>query len=179
MTRPNARPAAYIDVHVTPRDRALPVYDNPTRLPAARFTLWRPGPERARDLVIHTGAPMLLGRGANGDILATVARIRPRCARGRHGVTGWALVMQESRYNDLRVLVFKRRAQAIRWARALLTPLRWEDDGPVEWTNVGTVAGRYPGVLLELERWAWTRRTPGVHVGANDIITFTDEDSAT
>jgi hypothetical protein len=34
-------------------------------------------------------------------------------------------------------------------------------------------------VLLELERWAWTRRTPGVHVGANDIITFTDEDSAT
>lgn len=178
MTRPNARPAAYIDVHVTPRDRALPVDDNPTRLPAALYTLCRPGPEQAGDLVIHTGAPMLLGRGANGDILATVARIRPRCARGRHGVTGWALVTEQSSVG-VRVLVFKRRAQAIRWARALLTPLRWEDDGPVEWSNVGTIACTYPGVLLELERWAWTRRTPGVHVGANDIITFTDEDSAT
>jgi len=178
MSRPKNLGAAFIDIHVTPANRALPVYDNPTRLPSARFTLWRPGPEQARDLVIHTGAPMLLGRGANGDILATVARIRPRCARGRHGVTGWALVTEQSSVG-VRVLVFKRRAQAIRWARALLTPLRWEDDGPTEWSNVGTIACTYPGVLLELERWAWARRTPGVYVGANDIITFTDEDSAT
>jgi hypothetical protein len=174
MTRHN-RPAAYIDVHVTPRDRALPVDDNPTRLPAARFTLWRPGPEQAGDLVIHTGAPMVLGYYG----IATVARIRPRCARGRHGVRGWALVMLEGKYNDLRVLVFKRRAQAIRWARQTLLPLRWEDDAPTEWGNVGTVACRRPHILLTAEREAWARRTPGAYIGPSGVITFTDEDSAT
>jgi hypothetical protein len=176
MSRPNARPAAYIDVHVTPRDRALPVDDNPTRLPAARFTLWRPGPEQASDLVIHTGAPMVLGYHG----IATVARIRPRCALGRHGVTGWALVMLEGKYNDLRVLVFARRAQAIRWARQTLLPLRWEDDAPAEWGNVGTVACRHLHILLAAEREAWARRTPGAYTGPGGNIRFTtDEDSAT
>jgi hypothetical protein len=179
MSRPNARPAAFIDIHVTPGNRAAPIFDNPTRLPAARFTLWRPGPEQAGDLVIHTGAPMLLGRGANGDILATVARIRPRCARGRHGVTGWALVTEQSSVG-VRVLVFKRRAQAIRWARRMMTPLRWEDDGPVEWTNVGTVASHRPHVLLIAERDAWVRRNPFAYTGPSGVIRFTtDEDSAT
>jgi hypothetical protein len=176
MTRPNARACAYIDVHATPRNRALPIYDNLTRLPAARFTLWRPGPEQARDLVIHTGAPMILGY--NG--IATVARIRPRCARGRHGVAGWALVMLQGKYNDLHVIVFARRAQALRWGRQTLLPLRWEDDAPAEWANVGTVASRHPHILLAAEREAWARRTPGAYTGpGNNIRFFTDEDSAT
>ena len=169
------RPAAYVDVHVTPSDRALPVDGAPTRLPAALYTLWRPGPEQARDLVIHTGAPMVLGYHG----IATVARIRPRCARGRHGVTGWALVTEQSSVG-VRVLVFRRRAQALRWARQTLLPLRWEDDAPAEWANVGTVACRHPHILLAAEREAWARRTPGAYTGPGNNIRFTtDEDSAT
>ncbi len=176
MTRPSARPAAFIDVNVTPRDRALPAYHNPTCLPAALYTLWRPGPEQARDLVIHTGAPMILGYHG----IATVARIRPRCTRGRHGVTGWALVMLEGKYNDLRVLVFARRAQALRWARQTLLPLRWEDDAPTEWGNIGTAGCRNPGALLDLERWGWTLRTPGAYTGPSGAIHFCNqEDDAT
>ncbi len=179
MTRRQNRPAAYIDVHVSPGDRAAPIFDNPTRLPSALYTLWRPGPAQARDLVIHTGAPMLLGRGANGDIIATVARIRPRCARGRHGVTGWALVTEQSGVG-VRVLIFRRRAQALRWVRRLLTPLRWEDNGPVEWANVGTVASRHPAILLAAEREAWARRTPGAYTGPSGAIHFCNqEDDAT
>jgi len=172
-------PAAFVDIHVTPDNRAAPIFSNPTNLPAARFVLWRPRPEQASNLVIHTGAPMLLGRGANGDIIATVARIRPRCARGRHGVTGWALVTEQSSVG-VRVLVFARRAQALRWARALLTPLRWEDDGPVEWANVGTVASRRPHITLIAEREAWVRRTPGAYIGPSGAIHFcNNEDDAT
>jgi hypothetical protein len=180
MTRHNHhnRPGAYIDIHVDPDNRAAPIFGNPTRLPAALYTLWRPGPEQAGNLVIHTGAPMLLGRGANGDIIATVACIRPRCARGRHGVTGWALVTEQSSVG-VRVLVFRRRAQALRWARALLTPLRWEDDGPVEWSNIGTVIRR-PHILLLAEREAWVRRNPSAYTGPSGAIHFlTDEDCAT
>ncbi len=178
MTRPSARPAAFIDVNVTPRDRALPAYHNPTCLPAALYTLWRPWPAQARDLVIPTGAPMLLGRGANGDIIATVARIRPRCARGRHGVAGWALVTEQSSVG-VRVLVFKRRAQALRWARRMMNPLRWEDSGPVEWDNVGTAGCRNPGALLDLERWGWTLRTPGAYTGPSGAIHFCNDEDDT
>lgn len=177
MTRPTHRPAAFIDIHVAPGDRAAPIFDNPTRLPAALYALWRPGPEQAGDLVIHTGAPMFMGYGST---IGTVARIRPRCARGRHGVTGWALVWQDGHYRDLRVLVCRRRAQALRLARAMLTPPRWEDDGPIEWVNDGTAAGRSPGVLLDHERDLWVQRTPGAYFGPSGAIHFfNDEDDDT
>lgn len=170
------RPAAYIDIHVTP-DNHVPRPHGPgiNRAPCADFTLWRPGGEQAGNLMIHTGAPMLLGYHG----IATVARIRPRCARGRHGVRGWALVMLEGKYNDLRVLIFRRRAQAIRWARQTLLPLRWEDDAPTEWANIGTITARRPGILLTAEREAWARRTPGAYTGPSGAIRFTTDEDAT